>query len=133
MKAYKTGLHSFFFMLTVIILTGCQGFETPAADADFGNPPVNYEAAIKNVMNRILRDPESARYSFNKPVKAYRNIGLAYGGKIKWIGWVVDVEVNAKNGFGGYAGATPYTFYFDGENIKSFKPYYDNNVLLHRM
>jgi hypothetical protein len=34
-----------------------------------------------------------------------------------WMGYMVDVEVNAKNSFGGYVGFKPYMVFFSGESI----------------
>lgn len=99
-------------------LTGCaSGFQRPTQNTYYGNPPQAYEQTIKSSFEQTLKDPESARYRIGKPVKAYRNTGLFYGGNISWSGYLVDVQVNAKNSFGGYVGFKPYIVLFSEERI----------------
>ena len=113
-------------------LNGCAGaFKRPSPTANFDPPPQNYEQAIKNYFEVILKDPDSARYRFSTPVKAYINEGLLYGGKVSWLGWLIDVHVNAKNSYGGYTGGSPYMVIFNGDHVvKHFKG--KNHILLHR-
>jgi len=79
----------------------------------------------------VLKDPESARYRFGTPKKAYVNEGLAYGGGVAWYGWLVDVAVNAKNSFGGYTGAKPYVALF--KNGRVHKVAREDDLLLRRL
>lgn len=58
-----------------------------------------------------LRDPESARYIF------FRLPTKGYAGRDRTFGWVVCATVNSKNGFGGYAGATPYLFLIRNDQV----------------
>lgn len=109
-----------FTLLTLFcaFATGCATtFQRPSPTANFGSPPVNPEAAVRDYFEKNLKDPESARYKLSKPVKAYNNTGLAYGGGVVWTGYLVDVEVNAKNSFGGYVGYKPYMVLFTGNDI----------------
>jgi hypothetical protein len=65
------------------LLSGCYScFHQPEADANYGSPPVNYELTIKKYFEEVLIDPESARYIFSQPVKAYENEGLLAGGEV---------------------------------------------------
>ncbi|WP_343590149.1 hypothetical protein [Paracidovorax wautersii] len=95
----------------MICLAGCaSSFEKPNyAPADWGPEPVGYETTIKTSFEAVLKDPESARYRFEKPMRAYKNDGLIRGGKVIWVGYLVPVYVNAKNGFGGYTGFKRYS------------------------
>lgn len=120
-------------IVVATVLTGCAGaFKKPDPAADYGLPPLNYEQATKDYFHEILKDPYSAKYRFEAPQKAYMNTGLAYGGGVKWQGWLVDVRINAKNSFGGYIGEKPYMILFRGENVfKHIKG--RKHVLLHRV
>lgn len=90
------------------LLGGCAGLAPLPPNPDFGPPPVAYEESIKAHMETMLKDPESARYRFGQPRKGYANRGMAYGGQVLFVGYVVPVQVNAKNSFGGYTGFKPY-------------------------
>lgn len=99
-------------------LAGCAGaLKKPDASTDYGFPPIGYEQAVKDHFDATLKDPESARYRIGKPVKAYANNGIIHGGGIGWAGYLVDVQVNAKNSFGGYAGYSAHIVLFKGENV----------------
>jgi len=81
------------------------------------------EAAVKRHFEKTLRDPESARYSFDPwargVITPFWSSPLLTGrGPATWkIGGVfVCGMVNSKNGFGGYAGRSPFAvrLTFDG-------------------
>jgi len=84
-----------------LILFGCA---KPSVVADYGTYPSDYEELAKERITDKLIDPESARFRFGEPVKAYVNNGLIYGGNVVFTGYVVPVMVNAKNRMGGYTG-----------------------------
>jgi hypothetical protein len=93
----------------LIFLMGCAtSFQKPLPNADYGSYPEHYQALIRSHMDKVLLDPESARYDFTLPRRAYVNQGLAYGGGVQFLGYVVHFVVNAKNSFGGYAGRKSY-------------------------
>ncbi len=91
-------------VLAVAILGGCAMPPTaPTAKeitgADYGPEPENYKELITAYMLNQLKDPDSAKFEFNKPpAKAW----FGYGDKI--FGWGVCATVNAKNSYGGYTG-----------------------------
>ena len=85
-------------------LTACAGFQELQPNHDFGPQPSDYKEKITAYYAYVLKDPESAKYRFGKPYKAYTNAGLAVGGVVSWSGWAVDVQINAKNSYGGYTG-----------------------------
>ncbi|MCK9455360.1 hypothetical protein [Sulfurimonas sp.] len=123
----------FTYIVVALLLSACAGaFQRPGPSVNYGNPPQGYEEAIKVHFKQVLKDPESANYRFGKPVKAYTNEGMVYGGKVSWVGYLVDVQVNAKNSFGGYVGFKPYMLLFDGNNIVKYIEGSDH-VLVHRM
>jgi hypothetical protein len=63
---------------------------------------------VKAYFEEILKDPESARYKFDTPERAYRRAGWANRGRVAWQGYVIPVNVNAKNSYGGYTGYKRY-------------------------
>jgi hypothetical protein len=88
------------------------------ARADYGPPPVNYESAIREHLNRALFDPFSAHIEVGRPEQAWYGTqgGLAVPRDIRF-GWRVPVRVNAKNRYGGYVGWQNYFFTFRGEQL----------------
>lgn len=99
------------------LLTGCAGaFEPLPTTTVFGKPPTDIEGPIREHFNQVLKDPESVRFRFSPPRHAHANWGILEGGKIRWVGYLVQVDVNAKNSFGGYVGFTPYMALFWGDD-----------------
>ena len=80
----------------------------------YGGPlTVDYQAFIKKWFSTRLKDPYSAVYTFSQPQKGYQaKAPVPFGPGGYWLGYRVDVMVNAKNSFGGYVGAKKYTFWF---------------------
>lgn len=111
---------AWFALVCAATFAGCAGqFKSPHPSADYGLPPKNYEAAIRAHFDQVLKDPESVRFRFNSPPRrAYVNAGLIYGGDVQWLGYMMDIEVNAKNSYGGYVGFKPYMVFFDGESVR---------------
>ncbi len=106
------------FLGMVTLLSGCSSsFQKPDMNADHGTPPVNYEQTIREYFESVLIDPESARYRFNQPVKAYENDGLVAGGDVCWLGYLVETQVNSKNRLGGYVGYESYVVLFKANDI----------------
>lgn len=116
--------------ITCAALAGCS-FDRPGTDADFGAPPQHYEAAIHAYFEGILKDPQSAQYRIEPPVKAYSNRGRAFGGGVSWMGYQAGAEVNARGSFGNYTGFKPYLFLFSGENIARVIEGRGDYVLVH--
>jgi hypothetical protein len=98
--------------LAVILTAGCSTVsKDELALSDFGTPPPSYESDIKSMMSQRLKDPYSAVYAFQNPRKAVGQDGLLRGGK-KYYGYIVPVDINAKNSHGGYAGSERFYFFF---------------------
>ncbi|MCT2529581.1 hypothetical protein N2382_01810 [SAR92 clade bacterium H921] len=112
-----------FFLLVMLILglTACT-FQKLSSDHNFGSPPSDYKDKIVAYYQMVLKDPESAKYRYGIPYKAYANEGSAYGGKVSWSGWAVDVEVNAKNSFGGYTGFESERVLFQNGEVYKLPP-----------
>jgi len=60
-------------------------------------------------MEGVLKDPYSAHYTFVPLGKTWWRVGLLFGGK-KYVGYGVNIFVNAKNSYGGYTGDEEYGF-----------------------
>lgn len=96
------------------MLSGCATKPTPGemASADYGSYPDAYQTIIQNYMGHLLKDPYSARYEYlNQPKKGWAR------GPI--FGYVVCVNVNARNSYGGYTGAQPSYFMIHDDRIIS--------------
>ncbi len=101
---------------STLALTGCAPkppSQVEISTANYGSLPGDYQQQIKNYMNSILKDPESARYTFERPFKAYSQDGSlsSTNGGVRY-GYVAGVQVNAKNSYGGYTGNQLYVFMF---------------------
>ncbi len=74
----------------------------------YGETPIEYKKIVEDYVKAGLIDPESAQFTrFSNPKKDWLSDN-EIGGNV-YIGWLVCVEVNAKNKFGGYAGRKTYT------------------------
>lgn len=113
-----------------LMLSACQttAFETPVADFDYGEPPEYSETELKDVVGGILKDEESARYRFGEMQKAYCNTGVLSGGKVVWSGWVLPLQVNARNSYGGYNGYTSYYARYDDGALLDVSPKHDHSA-----
>lgn len=116
-------------MTSVFLTTACAP-KPPSQDeissANYGRLPNDYQQQIKNYMASALKDPESARYTFEPPFKAYSQDGSmasTSGGVI--YGYASGVQVNAKNSYGGYTGNQLYVFMFSNgvmyDSTQNFK------------
>jgi hypothetical protein len=73
-----------------------RGFERPAGEVDYGRPPADTAATVRDHFERVLRVPASASYRIGRPVKGFMNEGLLQGGEVAWRGYLVDVEVTQR-------------------------------------
>lgn len=97
-----------FLLLSVALLSACAEapVSSPPTTQDFGPYPEGYEAAVKAFMDKQLKDPVSATYTFIGQPKQ-----ISLGDSTRYYGWGVCADVNAKNSYGGYTGARR-TFFF---------------------
>lgn len=117
------------FSLLMLVVTGCTNsnqlsVEELAKPELKGPPPstAQIETDIKAAMKAQLFDPYSAVYEFQKPYAGKAWGGLIYGG---WkYGYIVEYTLNAKNRFGGYVGAQPYTAVFQNGTLLGVKAQY---------
>ncbi len=103
---------------TLLLLAVCaallSGCVTASAlrSADYGPMPKQEDAKKQAItyLESILKDPDSARYQFVSLRKGWLKDG-GISGKLH-AGWMLDVQVNAKNSFGGYTGWETYRLLF---------------------
>ena len=95
------------------------------ANADYGEPPTDYESKIKEYLNTNLFDPFTAHIEIGQLEKSWwGNLGGLLATREIHYGWLVQTKVNAKNRIGGYVGWKIYCFYFrDGELKYVQQPY----------
>lgn len=80
----------------------------PAADAKvYGEYPVAYKEIITRWLGTKLIDPPSAVIEWAEPPKPGEVPG-AKGSKQRFVGYVVDFKVNARNQFGAATGKRKY-------------------------
>jgi len=72
--------------------------------ANWGSLPPNYQDMVRAHIGAALKDPYSAVFEFRQPVASWARL---IGGDTEYA-WVVCGTLNAKNSFGGYAGAQPF-------------------------
>lgn len=92
------------FLTAIIFSGGCA--DTPLKSEACGPQPTpqQIDETVKTyIANNNWKDPESVRYQ-NVRMQPCRAIwvGLVNGGRLT--GWEIDVDVNAKNSYGGYTG-----------------------------
>ncbi len=80
-----------------------HGFEEPEAEDDYGRPPVDYPAPVRHHFLRFLGVSEQASFRFGRPVRGTMNKGILRGGGIAWRGYLLDVEVESREGVFGDA------------------------------
>lgn len=96
-----------------ISASGCAA-QPSALDKPVGPKPSNAQAQAKAfalaVVIPTLKDPESARVEGISPalLGTCKNI---FGPSRR--GWFVELRINARNSFGGYAGAETYDVWFE--------------------
>lgn len=112
-------------VVMVAMLSGCAALFKPSkeelAKADYGVYPIEYQEIVKQHCQTLLKDPGSAQYNFVGPPKR---------GHFKWFGpaefgFYGVVWVNAKNSFGGYAGAEKYNYLIRHGRVIKFVPAMD--------
>ncbi len=94
--------------------TGCAKHPSLAEleVADYGTSPSDYETQLKSMFSRSLFDPYSAVFEFSGPYKGYAIGSPIQGGSVQGYGWFVNFNVNAKNRFGAYTGASGYKYFY---------------------
>jgi hypothetical protein len=82
------------------------------AQAGFGKPlSIDPKPVIKSQLRYSLKDAMSTQYDFAPPRKGWM-LKFDFSAPKYQFGYLVEVEVNAKNSFGAYEGFTKYAFLF---------------------
>lgn len=109
------------FCFIIFFITGCASKPTyeELANADYGYFITNDEAErlAKNWLEKRLKDPYSAQYSFGTIERGYAVAPIINGGT-RYFGYRLVVSVNGKNSYGGYTGYQEYQFMFKNGNIE---------------
>jgi hypothetical protein len=91
-----------------VVCSGCSVEGTLSPDEirehQIGQPPADYQSDIETWFQGVLKDPDSARYTFVAGPVAGKMMGT---NEYKY-GWLYTVHVNAKNSYGGYTGQERY-------------------------
>jgi len=94
-----------------LFLLGCAGVPTKSeiASADYGQNVAKEECIriAKRFITSKMRDPTSVLFDGVKCQKGWRG-DVPLAGVSTTFGYHFAGNVNGKNGFGGYAGATPF-------------------------
>ena len=89
--------------------------------AGYGAFPSDYETLIKSYMQMILKDPESARYTFSSPPKKGWNGSKGFG-------YIVCPLINAKNSYGGYGGNQLNYFMIQNGKVTDAMSLHDRSI-----
>jgi hypothetical protein len=111
-------------LLVLVLLlqtAGCVSATPPktVATVNIGAAPTRYKEEIPEAIGARLRDPYTAVYTFQRPVRSW----FFSDDQIRW---AVCGTVNAKNAFGGYVGAKPFVVFYKYDKIDSIS--YDNKI-----
>lgn len=106
--------------LLLVFTVGCVTPVTPEeiASADYGSVPVSpmYQNAIKRLMQPLLLEPSSAHYRFvGEPQKGYAY--LSGRRKPPLFGYLVHVNIDAKNLKGDYVGEQLHRFFIKNDTL----------------
>ena len=110
-------------MLLSCLLSACASLEPPSAEeleqADYGIEISQDQAQriVQSYLNKYLKDPRFAQYEWGHFHKAWIRRAIINGGG-KVFGYRLDVNINAKNSFGGYTGFKQYMFMLYNGGIK---------------
>jgi hypothetical protein len=107
--------------ILMALLAGCVEMVVPgqldALKSGAIQPLGDYKSAIQSYLHDNLRDSMSAVLEYAQPVRDV-HLDKPVAGVSHFIAcWRVDVNVNAKNAFGGYVGFQRYSFWFDRDRM----------------
>jgi hypothetical protein len=108
------------WMVLTLNLAGCLlNPERPDASA-YGDPPHDYEQTAKDAIKALPyfdKHPDTWKVvSVGSPYRAYQNHAPAFGNKLAWTGYVVEVTVSVKNHIG-YSNTDVCYVQFDGDKV----------------
>ena len=103
------------------------------ASADYGGPAPSrqqVQSQVAAVVKSKLKDPESGKVQIGDIRRGWLSVPDKPGTSAQLMyGWFVDVQINARNSFGGYTGFQTWLFMFrDGQVVFDLPP--DDRVYL---
>ena len=118
------------FLISALLLAGCvapvssEQVTAEVARVGYGAPPAEgWQDAIKAFMELRLKDSTSAIYKFGEPYQGYLTNSMFDGGGLKAAGYIVQVEINAKNSYGGYTGFQSHRFMIRDNRVLAYATY----------
>lgn len=116
-----------FVWVTLVFLPGCGLVYQSRRDEllktakveDYGvKPPVNFVKQEEDYLRADLKDPDSAEFRNDNLPPVTDIIQSGFGSPQPILVWTHILEMNGKNGFGGYVGYQPYKFAWkDGKMV----------------
>ena len=114
-------------LLAIIFLAGCAELdkakygkgnptEQDAQSCHFGEYPNNYQQIIKDYCEGILKDPGAAIYKFDPKLEK----GVFKTKNIRVCGYLVKVQINGKNSYGGYTGFQDWVFVIENGRVGQY-------------
>lgn len=118
-------LASILWLALLAMFTGCaivspEQVQAEIAKVGYGmDPAPGWQDRIRAFMELRLKDSSSAVYKFGELEKGYLTNPPIQGGGLKAAGYVVSVQINAKNSYGGYTGFESYKFFLRDNRVIS--------------
>jgi len=111
-----------FVLFSLLFFVSCPETTTTLSKIDlntgcFGNYPHNYQQMVIDQFSTILYDPPSAQYYFVDPIKV--KDGKRYG-------YLIQVEVDARNRTGEYSDRYIYHFMIQDSDIWETNIFYNS-------
>lgn len=112
-------------LISAVLLSGCAGVlptmpveptKQELLSYDYGEYPSDYKGTIESYIKPMLKDPESAQFTnYSSPKKDWLSDNQLSGRT--YIGWLICVDVNAKNSYGGYVGRKTHFLIIKGNEV----------------
>lgn len=108
------------FLAVMVLFFSCASLpptQEEISQIGYGEPlATDYQKTIKAYFDESLFDPYSAVIKIGDPSKGSVRTSLIEGKQII-AGYMVPVDVNAKNRYGAYVGTKRYVFIFRNDNL----------------
>jgi hypothetical protein len=110
-------------VLSSVLLSSCATgppTKIELESADYGSSITQNEAQklAEKFLYQHLKDPYSAKCNWSNVYKGWLREAIINGSGLIF-GYILDVDVNAKNSYGGYVGIKKYHFVFYNGSIKT--------------
>jgi len=119
-------------IVVLLLMAGCINLPTKEelANADYGPCPEQYETIIKDYMEYVLFDSDSAKYKFGSvPYKGWMPVWDKSKPNSPFMkdayGWIVRFSINAKNRMGAYVGYKAHLCIIKNDKIIDYQQVYE--------